>query len=152
MNKITKQNQTNEEFSVKNGLLIAVVGIVFVVSIFALNSALPVELRAKRYAFGVVSRIDLFGWAVLAFSLIMLATKNYIRSLVGIVMGAVILSWSYHFAFELAKGYSPETFSKYTSLEIGCFPDKWHFMIEKYDLSMWDEAILCSEKDNKTSG
>ena len=125
----------------------AVVVIVFVASIFALNSALPVELRAKRYAFGVVSRIDLLGWAVLMFSLIMLATKNYIPSLVGIVMGAAILSWSYHFAFELAKDSSPETFSKYTSLEIGCFPDKWTFMIEKHDLSMWDEAILCSDID-----
>jgi hypothetical protein len=133
----------------KKEILIWIALVIFAVGAWVIiNSSLPIEIRAKRYAYGLFSRIDILGYASVVFGVVMLFSKRFLQCGIGLLLAGLVFWWSYYYAFELAKRSSPETFSLFAHQEIGCFPDQWLFMLDKYDLEMWDKAILCSEKSN----
>ncbi|TNC80203.1 MAG: hypothetical protein C9356_14850 [Oleiphilus sp.] len=126
-------------------LIIAVCSIT-VCACVLINSVLPIEVRAKKYAFGLFSRLDFVGYGLIATAGALAFEKRLRQAAMGVIFAILIFIWSYYFAFELAKNSSPETFSLSVHQELGCFPDQWVFMLEKHELKLWDKAILCSKK------
>lgn len=105
-------------------------------------------MAASRLSFGVLSRVDFFGFVILA-----LAFSNLlaIRGLAGVAsfsltgaLGLGLLYFSYFGAMDYSASHGPDLFWESVVSEQGCFPEKWIPVAEAEGLAVPAEEDLCS--------
>lgn len=131
-----------------SAVMTVIVILVPVLILFALylvvhSFVLTEPMKASRLSWGVLSRTDFPGYAIVCIAIVQLLFFRGKAGVISLLVGSALIYWSYYGAMDAAVLQGEHHFTNSVVAEIGCVPPEWIPIAENRGFSSPQPDLIC---------